>query len=87
MKITQNSKAQLVDYPSEEWLGRRLFCKDYFPHQRFLQLFYVLHPNPPLATPNVHPRGTNPVNISKYTDKKGNESIKESTVGLKGKIQ
>lgn len=39
MKIAQNSKAQLVDYSSEEWLGRRLFCKDYFPRQWFLQLF------------------------------------------------
>ena len=47
----------------------------------------MLHPNPPLATPSVHPSGINPMNISEYTDKKDNESIEDSTVGLKGKVQ
>jgi len=27
------------------------------------------------------------MNISEYTDKKDNESIEDSTVGLKGKVQ
>jgi hypothetical protein len=58
MNMVPNSKAQLVDYFSEEWLHRTSFFKDDFSRQRFLQLFCALHLVPPLATPGVHPRGS-----------------------------
>jgi hypothetical protein len=37
MNKAQKSKAQMVDNFSEEWLDRRLYCKDDFPYQCFSQ--------------------------------------------------
>jgi len=96
LNMTQNLKAHLVDYFTEDWLDRTPFFKDVFSHLRFLQIFWMLDLVPPVAAQGSVPtRGSKVKNVSEYIDNKCKElyilgrnvAIDESTIVFKGRIQ
>lgn len=96
LNMGMSPKSDIDDFFTNDWLEYQPFFKDVFPKERFLQIFWNLHLNPPedrrmLATLS---RSAKVRNVVLYLDNKFREyytpskhvSIDESTVGFKGKV-
>lgn len=91
-----NIKPEIEDYFSNHVLYHQAFFKNIFSKERFLQIFWTLHLNPPPEGPvkGMISRSVQVRNTIAYLDKKFREyyipskaiRIDESTVGFKGRV-
>lgn len=89
-------KPDIDDFFSNDWLDYQPFFKDIFSKERFLQIFWNLHLNPPPAgnVVGTMTRSSKVRNTILYLGKKFRDyyvpqstvSVDESTVGFKGRI-
>jgi hypothetical protein len=94
LNMAMNPKPDLQDFFSEDWLTYQQFFKDVFSRDRFCQLFWNFHVNPPVPSGQQSTRGQKIRNIVLFLNEKFREyyipsesiSVDESTVGFKGKF-
>lgn len=89
-------KPEIDDYFVTDWIDNQPFFKSVLSKDRFNQIFWCLHLNPPPTSPILGSlsRSAKVRNVVLYLDKKFREyyvpsnkiSIDESTVGFKGKV-
>lgn len=89
-------KPEIDDYFTPDWIDSQPFFKSVFSRDRFKQIFWSLHLNPPPTgrVIGAMSRSAKVRNVVLYLDKKYREyfipnnkvSIDESTVGFKGRV-
>ena len=95
MNMAINGKSSVQDYFSRDWIKDQPFFRDVFSRDRFLQIHWMLHVNPPApAEQNSQNRGYKVKNVVEYIQKKNLEhfipdreiAVDESTIGFKGRV-
>ena len=97
LQMAMQDRGDIKDFFSTEWIDYTPFYRDVFSRERFLQIHWMLHVQPPSNDPGVEPqtRGRKVSNIVQHMRTKcmelfrpfHNIVIDESTIAFKGRSQ
>lgn len=97
LNMSLNTKPNMEDFFSSNWLDYQPFFKDVFSKERFFQIFWSLHISPPSNTGHILGTLTRSGKVRKflqyletrfqeYYTPSENISVDESTIGFRGRV-